>query len=170
MKIWVDDVREAPHGYFRCYSVNQAIQLVTAFDTLFKQGIEEYKVEEVDCDHDMGDYFYDGGDGTELVNWLVKNGFMQQIVIHTMNPVGRQNMLAIIKYGAKEPEPEKEQHPEMIAGAQYAFIRTKGAHPEIVTLNHYDKFSNMCSVTSLQSGRYFTTHVKRLRLMDELSV
>lgn len=27
----------------------------------------------IDCDHDLGDYAYDGGDGIKLLDWLVEN-------------------------------------------------------------------------------------------------
>ena len=35
--------------------------------------ITEYAViDEINCDHDLGDYASDGGDGIKLIDWLVK--------------------------------------------------------------------------------------------------
>lgn len=44
----------------------------------------------------MGDYAYDGGDGIKLLDWLVENKRFYPIRLHTMNPVGRENMLRMI--------------------------------------------------------------------------
>lgn len=87
MKIWLDDIRPAPEGYVWCKSVNSA-----------KSVIESAKepILLIDCDHDMGDYAYDGGDGIKLLDWLVENSLFFPIKLHTMNPVGRENMLRMI--------------------------------------------------------------------------
>ena len=50
----------------------------------------------LDLDHDLGDYAKDGGDGIELVKWLIETERFYPISLHTMNPVGRDNMLALI--------------------------------------------------------------------------
>ena len=49
-------------------------------------------IEVIDCDHDLGDYASDGGDGIKLLDWLVERKSFYTIVLHTMNPVGRKNM------------------------------------------------------------------------------
>lgn len=90
MKIWLDDVRLAPSGYIHCKSVNEAIRLISATE---KTG---EPIEVVDCDHDLGDYADDGGDGIKLLDWLVGRGTFYPIELHTMNPVGRENMLRLI--------------------------------------------------------------------------
>lgn len=51
----------------------------------------------IDCDHDLGDYAYDGGDGIKLLDWLAENDRFYPIRLHTMNPVGRENMLRMIR-------------------------------------------------------------------------
>lgn len=51
----------------------------------------------IDCDHDLGDYAYDGGDGIKLLDWLAENERFYPIRLHTMNPVGRENMLRMIR-------------------------------------------------------------------------
>ncbi len=42
----------------------------------------------IDCDHDLGDYAHDGGDGIKLLDWLAETGQFYPIRLHTMNPVG----------------------------------------------------------------------------------
>lgn len=54
MKIWLDDLRPAPGGYVWCRSVNEAIRFIKS---------TESEIELIDCDHDLGDYAKDGGDG-----------------------------------------------------------------------------------------------------------
>ncbi len=89
MKIWLDDVRPAPEGYIHCRSVREAIDAI-------EKGEKMEKIELVDCDHDLGDYACDGGDGIKLLDWLVERGTLYPVRLHTMNPVGRENMQRII--------------------------------------------------------------------------
>lgn len=51
----------------------------------------------IDCDHDLGDFAYDGGDGIKLLDWLAETGRFYPVRIHTMNPVGRKNMLRLLE-------------------------------------------------------------------------
>lgn len=91
MKLWVDDVRPIPDGYWLAQSVRQAklaIQIV-------EQSSEP--IELIDIDHDAGDYVNDGGDYINLLNWLEQTGRNYPIKIHSMNPVGVENMRRIIK-------------------------------------------------------------------------
>ena len=85
MKIWVDDLRDAPEGYVWAKSVNEAKNLIM-------QAEKTNSVEMLDLDHDMGAYASDGGDCTKLVDWLAETGRHYPIKIHTMNWVGRENM------------------------------------------------------------------------------
>ena len=86
IKIWLDDVREAPEGYCRCHSVNEAIKKIIECE-------KEYAViDEINCDHDLGDYASDGGDGIKLIDWLAERKTHYPVKLHTMNPVGRENM------------------------------------------------------------------------------
>lgn len=48
-------------------------------------------------DHDAGDFASDGGDYIELLKWLEVTGRSYPIHIHSMNPVGVENMRRIIK-------------------------------------------------------------------------
>lgn len=85
MKIWLDDIREAPEGYILCRSVNEAKRLI-------EEKEKQTTIEVIDCDHDLGDYYPDGGDGIKLIDWLAERGTYYPIRLHTMNPVGRENM------------------------------------------------------------------------------
>lgn len=91
MIIWLDDIRAAPSGYVWCRSVNMAKQAVYEY--------EKYPDGQliIDCDHDMGDYYSDGGDGIKLLDWLERTGRDYCVKVHTMNPVGRNNMNLIIE-------------------------------------------------------------------------
>ncbi len=94
MKIWLDDLRQAPEGYVWCHSVNEAIRFIKNAD---------YEIELIDCDHDLGEYAEDGGDGIKLLDWLVERGLFYKILLHTRNPVGRANMERMIRRYWKEP-------------------------------------------------------------------
>lgn len=85
MKIWLDDIRPAPEGFVHCRSVNETIRVI-----LTAEGTESITL--IDCDHDMGDYARDGGDGIRLLDWLIERETFYPIRLHTMNPVGRENM------------------------------------------------------------------------------
>ena len=119
MKLWIDDVRPAPKGYFWVHSVDEAKERIMIQEKMFSsacysvgyhfaQGnglavdnyLEEskkHKIELIDIDHDAGDYANDGGDYIKLLDWLEETGRNYPIRIHSMNPVGRENMRAIIR-------------------------------------------------------------------------
>ncbi len=86
MKIWVDDLRPVPVGYEWAKSVNQAKALIE------KAELSGEKIEELDLDHDLGEYFSDGGDAIKLLDWLAERNTFYPVKIHTANPVGRANM------------------------------------------------------------------------------
>ena len=96
MKLWIDDVRPAPEGYVWCKSVNEAKSEIIGVD-ISNFGNIINRVEIIDIDHDAGDYAFDGGDYIKLLDWLEETGRNYPIRIHSMNPVGVQNMRAIIE-------------------------------------------------------------------------
>ena len=62
-----------------------------------------YEIELIDIDHDAGDYAKYGGDYIRLLDWLEETGRNYPIRLHSMNPVGVENMRRIIqKNGWKE--------------------------------------------------------------------
>lgn len=91
MKIWLDDIRPAPEGYVLVQSVNEAKKLIERCE---KEGI---KIEVLDLDHDLGDFYPDGGDAIKLLDWLAERESFYPVAIHTANPVGRENMLRLFK-------------------------------------------------------------------------
>lgn len=86
VKIWLDDLREAPEGYCHCRSVNEAKKMITECEKNYSV------IDEINCDHDLGDYAGDGGDGIKLIDWLAERKTHYPVKLHTMNPVGRENM------------------------------------------------------------------------------
>lgn len=91
MKLWIDDERPAPEGYVWCQSVNEAKDQLIWAATLYEI------VEVIDIDHDAGEYASDGGDYIRLLDWIEECGRSYPIRIHSMNPVGRENMRRIIQ-------------------------------------------------------------------------
>lgn len=94
MKIWIDDVRPVPEGYYRVAMTSVA--LAKGFiESTEKFGDDD--IELIDIDHDAGEYAKYGGDYINLLNWLEETGRNYPIRIHSMNPVGIENMRRIIK-------------------------------------------------------------------------
>ena len=55
-------MREAPSGYVHCHSVNEAKSKIVLCEK------DNMKIAVIDCDHDLGDYATDGGDGIKLID------------------------------------------------------------------------------------------------------
>ena len=88
MKIYLDDIRDAPEGWTKVETVEMAIQLLKMGD-----------VEEISLDHDLGE---NRKTGYEVAKWIEKQvitkGFIPPVIfIHSANPVGRKNIEAAIK-------------------------------------------------------------------------
>lgn len=119
MKIWVDDIRPAPEGYVWCKSVHDTQHVIEMKEYnaqwFSDRGYEmdrEYRfefadrmgkacrdnlIELIDIDHDAGEYAQYGGDYIRLLDWLEETGRNYPIHIHSMNPVGVENMRRIIR-------------------------------------------------------------------------
>lgn len=99
MKLWIDDIRPAPKGYKWIKSVHEA--KITCCQFIDPNKI--LHIDEFNLDHDAGDYNYLGGDYIEFLKWLSEKSYYLnwKIIgvfhIHSMNPVGVQNMRAIIQ-------------------------------------------------------------------------
>lgn len=91
MKLWIDDCRPAPDGYFWLLTVEDTILTILACEELGD------KIEVIDIDHDAGNYVKYGGDYIKLLDWLEATGRNYPIRIHSMNAVGRENMLRICR-------------------------------------------------------------------------
>lgn len=89
MKVYLDDVRETPEGWVRCFWPDEVIAL-----------LEAGGVTELSLDHDLGDD--ERGTGYDVVTWIeeavVLRGFKAPIIhVHSANPVAQQKMNAAIK-------------------------------------------------------------------------
>jgi hypothetical protein len=75
--------------------VNQAKAAIRAYD---RNMWDEQLI--IDLDHDAGDYINDGGGYIRVLDWLEQAGIVDTgyfFHLHTMNPVGRENMERIIR-------------------------------------------------------------------------
>jgi hypothetical protein len=110
MKLWIDDVRPAPEGYVWCETVMEAKASIEwfeeSYETMYHQwqdnrasweDVEFYKLTLIDIDHDAGEFVKYGGDYIKLLDWLEETGRNYPIRIHSMNPVGVENMRRIIE-------------------------------------------------------------------------
>ena len=89
MNLWVDDVRPAPYGYVWVKTVNDAILQIE----MHEQNNIPFLL--ISLDHDAGDY--GPPDYIKVLDWLEETGRNYPIRIHSMNPVGVENMRRIIQ-------------------------------------------------------------------------
>ena len=95
MKVWVDDNRTPSNDeWVHCHSVKDAINIIKCYEI-------NYMVDEIliSLDHDAGDYAKDGGDYIKILDYLEEHHLVDSTYsfhLHTMNPVGRDNMRRII--------------------------------------------------------------------------
>lgn len=98
--VWLDDIRVVPYNNYYTFTNVNAVK-----SFILKKGKGHYIL---DLDHDLGEYSKFGGDGIELIKWLLNNGYHENkdykftFNIHSQNVVGRLNMLALIKRYFKE--------------------------------------------------------------------
>ena len=119
MKLWIDDLRTAPEGYEWAQSVMMAQAILAVAEDeackCYENAVRQFNkgdevgffewidkgskllCELIDIDHDAGDFVSDGGDYIKLLDWLEETGRNYPIRIHSMNPVGVENMRRIIE-------------------------------------------------------------------------
>lgn len=82
--VYLDDKRDTPRGWHRCYRVHEVIALIKAGE-----------VRRLSLDHDLGD-----GEktGYHLCVWMVENNRWprERPVVHSANPVGAYVMRQMI--------------------------------------------------------------------------
>lgn len=97
--IYLDDIRPFPthikEEFLHCApkSVNAAIRDIELCER------NEYKNFILDLDHDLGDYYCDGGDGYKLVEWLIetgRNNSHYEVYCHSANPVGAEHIMGLV--------------------------------------------------------------------------
>jgi hypothetical protein len=84
MRVWLDDIRPAPKGWNYVATVADAQTLLQTGD-----------VTHLSLDHDLGE---DTPEAYALCLWMAENDVWptEWIGIHSANPVGRDNMRAVI--------------------------------------------------------------------------
>ena len=103
MKLWIDDVRPAPEGYILIKSVSEAKECIEFVEEQYSKrskvfyDCSRFVIELIDIDHDAGEYAMYGGDYIKLLDWLEETDRNYPIRIHSMNPVGVENMRRIIQ-------------------------------------------------------------------------
>ena len=99
VNIFVDDMRETPQGFIHFFTVNDCISYIRR---IYKQGVTDFYLS---LDHDAGEeYFQQGGDYINILRYLEdmrRMGHIRHMRVkvhfHSMNPVGIENMRAIVK-------------------------------------------------------------------------
>ena len=95
MKLWIDDIRTPPSDeWIWAKSVNEA-QAAIRF---YERNMSDDQIL-ISLDHDAGAYYSSGGDYIKVLDYLEEwklpdTGYFFHL--HTMNPVGRENMRRII--------------------------------------------------------------------------
>ena len=98
--LWLDDIRPSGAGIYElhnfdccvAHSVNEAKKIIQEAE---KDGQNRFIL---DLDHDLGDFAFDGGDGYELVKWLIeteRNTKNYVVQCHSMNIVGYKNICSL---------------------------------------------------------------------------
>ena len=96
MKLWIDDMRQPPESFIPEYIWVKTVHMAKEIIQIREE--EGFPFEMIDIDHDAGEMFSKaGGDYIKLLDWLEETGRNYPIRIHSMNPVGVQNMRAIIQ-------------------------------------------------------------------------
>lgn len=87
MKIYLDDERTTPEGFIRTYLVEETIELIKRNNGY---------IEAVSLDNDLGMGLQEG---RKVLEWIEKEAFhntllpIPEIIIHTANPVARDQMM-----------------------------------------------------------------------------
>jgi hypothetical protein len=94
IKLWLDDVRPAPVGWK---------WVKTAQSTIAELEKNEFNVEILSLDHDLGDDVV-FGTGYDVMKWIEEGVFFgnytppKSIKFHTANPIGRKKMEASLNF------------------------------------------------------------------------
>lgn len=95
IKLYVDDIRPTPDGYTGYMTTNAALRCIY---------YNYPDIEEISLDHDAGDCAKEGGDYINILKEMERlsrrEGFdfsHIKFYLHSANPVGVQNMRAIIE-------------------------------------------------------------------------
>jgi hypothetical protein len=86
MKLYVDDTRDAPHGWTLARSYRDAVRMLRSGE-----------VDAISLDHDLG-----GKKSGNDIAWLMvsENIWPKEIRCHSMNPVGKYNIISLLEHYA----------------------------------------------------------------------
>lgn len=90
MNIYLDDVRETPEGFLRCFTVEECISLLQT----------HAEINILSLDNDLGDGFQEGYKVLDFLEEEIYFGRLRKpkkIIVHSANPVAKQRMLMVIK-------------------------------------------------------------------------
>lgn len=99
--LWIDDMRPAPEGYIWIRTVSAAIVACIEESYISYSGKTCLYLGDVSLDHDAGEF--GPQDYICFLEWLEEKQQVEgwkidaKFHIHSMNPVGRENMMRIIK-------------------------------------------------------------------------
>ena len=97
LKLWIDDIRTPPsYEWLWVRSVDGAKSVIETYERRF-----DIDTITISLDHDAGDYADKGGDYIKFLDWLEARGVVDTgyfFHLHSQNPVGIQNMRAIIEH------------------------------------------------------------------------
>ena len=90
MKVYLDDLREAPDGWVRVKTAHDSIEL-----------LKSLKVEEISLDHDLGDEKINGS-GYDVLLWIEEKVYTEnlkppKIKIHSANVSARLRMESALR-------------------------------------------------------------------------
>lgn len=95
MKLYLDDIRSIPIGYEGVRGYHECINFLEK---------NKGNITALSLDHDLGEL----RTGYDVCKWLVENEYydgIEQIIIHSANPVGVKNMLQLLdRYMPKNVE------------------------------------------------------------------
>ena len=97
------------HDQFRKNYIGHNLIHVHDADTCIEALIENSLFDVIFLDHDLGGRVYVGTDehntGSTVAKWLAENPSKcsENIIIHSLNPAGRQNMKAILPHAIEYP-------------------------------------------------------------------
>ena len=91
--IYIDDMRQPliPDALW-VKSYDEAIAAL--IDTTDLMDIDDFISLVVDFDHDLGE----GKTGYDVAKWLIDNSYIGKFRIHSMNPVGANNIRQLLKH------------------------------------------------------------------------
>ena len=93
--IYLDDLRPMPKSYL---SANCELRVCKNYQSAVAAIYEHFNHFEndliVDLDHDLGEF----KTGYDFCKFLVSNGITGKFHIHSMNPVGRENMQQLLSH------------------------------------------------------------------------